>query len=300
MTWIYFALIDAAQIKIGKASHVPKRLQQHAKTSVSQHDVQLLAAVEGCAADERHIQRHYDTEAIEEMRPASNGCAENFLPAPPVTNYIRWLRNQWFTVVDFEDDMPDGNVSFEIWEPTDDRQVPPISHPLFPPDWLEFNQRIITGDDYYTNGKVLTCVREALGDIDLDPASHPLANKHVKATTFYSIQDNGLEQRWGGRVWLNPPFSQWQLWVPKIVQEWNSGRVQSMCVYSAMRTITAQYFRTILDLSEAICIITGRMKHGGKGGDSPDDGHCVFYFGSNVEGFVRTFSAIGSVWRTAQ
>jgi len=295
MTWIYFALVDDSQIKIGKADDLAARMRQHERTTLSVHQIDLLAAVEGCAADERHVQRYFDDAAIVELLPNNGNPPEVFQPTPEVTNYIRWLRNQWFVVIE-PNGNPEGKVSFETWEPSLDRQVPPASHPLFAPDWLEFNDRIITGDDYYTNTKVIDCARRVLGDIDLDPASHPLANKHVKAKRFYSIQDNGLEQKWGGRVWLNPPFSQWQLWVPKIHEEWQSGRVQAMCVYSAMRTITAQYFRALLDMADGMCIVTGRLKHGGRGGDSPNDGHCVFYLGDNISDFVEAFGPIGVVW----
>lgn len=44
-----------------------------------------------------------------------------------------------------------------------------------------------------------------LGSIDLDPASEEEANKRVKAVKFYTEEDNGLEQKWSGNVWLNPP-----------------------------------------------------------------------------------------------
>lgn len=47
-------------------------------------------------------------------------------------------------------------------------------------------------------------IRE-LGPFDLDPCAAinqpwPTAAKH------YTVRDNGLMQRWEGRVWLNPPY----------------------------------------------------------------------------------------------
>jgi hypothetical protein len=296
MTWIYFAFIDESQIKIGKADNVAARLRQHAKGTLDVHDVRLLAAVNGSPVDEKQVQRYFSDCAIAELRPANNGQPEMFLPSPELTNYIRWLRNQWYTVVSIDDDAPDSSATFDMWRPNEGRQVAPVSLPLFTPDYTEFPGRVVTGDDYYTNPIVLECARKTLGQIDLDPASHPIANRHVKAEKYYTFNCNGLEQTWGGQVWLNPPFSQWKLWVPKILSEVRSGRVHEMCVYSAMRTITARYFRKLLDEANAMCVITGRMKHGGNGGDSPDDGHCVFYFGQNTKKFTTEFSEIGVVW----
>ena len=307
MTWIYFALVDdGKQVKIGKANDVEARLQQHAKGTLSVHKIELLAAVEGSPVDEAQVQWFFDDFAIEELRPRNNGAPENFYPTPKVTNYIRWLRTQWYTLTDTKK-YPEGRVTFDAWRPNEDRQIPPLSTPSdwmsglsFEPDYLTFPTPVITGDDYYTNPTVISCALEAMGGIDLDPASHPLANKVVKATKFYSIHDDGLKQRWEGRVWLNPPFSQWQEWVPKIIGEVDSGRVQVICVYCAMRTITAQYFRQLLDASLVMCVITGRMKHGGNGGDSPNDGHCVFYIGPDIGRFVKAFKTIGSVWDKPQ
>lgn len=294
MTWIYFCLIDGSKVKIGKADNLKKRLGQHSKGTLDVHEVSLLAAVSGSPADERHVQRYFTDDACDDLRPNNGNTPELFLPTPRLTNYVRWLRNQWFVRVDMED-IPEETVTSEFWHPNEERQTPPPKDPLFPPDWLEFTERVITGDDYYTPPDVLECVRKVLGSIDLDPASHALANRHVKATRFYSAQDDGLKQKWAGRVWLNPPYSQWKHWVPKVVSEWNRGRVQSMCVVCATRTLTAQYFRPLLDWAEAACIITGRKKFNGLGKD-PDDGHMIFYAGPEVDKFHDVFGAIGSTW----
>lgn len=59
--------------------------------------------------------------------------------------------------------------------------------------------------EWYTPSPFVEAGREVMGGIDLDPASHEEANRTVKATRFFSEDDNGLVQRWYGRVFVNPP-----------------------------------------------------------------------------------------------
>ncbi len=54
--------------------------------------------------------------------------------------------------------------------------------------------------------EILEDVRAVLGQIDLDPASCEFAQKRVKAKRYFTKQDDGLQQRWFGNVFLNPPY----------------------------------------------------------------------------------------------
>ena len=57
-------------------------------------------------------------------------------------------------------------------------------------------------DDWYTPPEIF----DALGiRFDLDPCS-PGAGHWVPADRVYTIDDDGLNQPWRGRVWMNPPF----------------------------------------------------------------------------------------------
>ena len=49
--------------------------------------------------------------------------------------------------------------------------------------------------------------RTVMKGIDLDPASSDELNKSIKASIHYTIEEDGLQQEWLGRVFLNPPWS---------------------------------------------------------------------------------------------
>ena len=59
-----------------------------------------------------------------------------------------------------------------------------------------------TTDEWYTPKEII----DALGPFDTDPCApvHPL---WLTARIMYDKNDDGLKQKWYGRVWLNPPYS---------------------------------------------------------------------------------------------
>ncbi len=156
-----------------------------------------------------------------------------------------------------------------------------------------------TGEnEWYTPDEYLDLARTVLGTIDLDPASSEQANSRVAATTFYSLEDDGLAQQWHGNIWLNPPYSQPSIshFADKMVSEWNSMRVESAIVLTHNYTDTA-WFHVLAQSASAICFTKGRIRFVAPDGTraAPTQGQAFFYYGSDYEGFTTIFSEVGFV-----
>jgi len=61
--------------------------------------------------------------------------------------------------------------------------------------------------NWFTPSHIIDRVRATLGTIDVDPASHEIAQDLIQAETFYTEETNGLDKDWGGTVFCNPPYS---------------------------------------------------------------------------------------------
>lgn len=61
-----------------------------------------------------------------------------------------------------------------------------------------------TNPDWISPSWLVEAAREVMGSIDLDPMSDVEAQTIVKATSYYTIEINGLMQPWYGNVFINP------------------------------------------------------------------------------------------------
>ncbi len=92
---------------------------------------------------------------------------------------------------------------------------------------------------WYTPPSYLEAVRDALGSIDLDPASCEIANEAVGAKEFFdgTPEKDGLKRRWHGRVFLNPPYgtidgeSLAGLFCAKAVSEYENGNIDAAIIF---------------------------------------------------------------------
>ena len=94
----------------------------------------------------------------------------------------------------------------------------------------------------------------ALGlSFDLDPASPPGGLPWVPAARHFSIDDDGLNRPWQGRVWLNPPYGRRVgAWLDRL-----AAHGDGLALVFA-RTDTA-WFERAFRAATAVCFIRGRL-----------------------------------------
>lgn len=157
-------------------------------------------------------------------------------------------------------------------------------------------------NEWYTPPDYIEAASLVLGGIDCDPASSLIANKTVKAKTFFTAEQDGLRKKWGHRVWMNPPYAQ-----PLIAQfceglatRLESGEVESAIVLVNNATDTA-WFHRILGKAAAACFVKGRVRFLDPQGNpgAPLQGQAVLFFGadSKIGSFSKAFAGFGVILR---
>jgi DNA N-6-adenine-methyltransferase (Dam) len=156
-------------------------------------------------------------------------------------------------------------------------------------------------DEWMTPPPILALARSVLGGIDLDPASNAPAQERVRATEFYTIEDDGLSRPWHGTVFLNPPYSRQNIgpFVTKLIGEYDAGRVTAAVLMTQLST-DAGWFHAAERTCTAFCFPRRRIHC-----DKPDGGKpralrpsAFFYYGDRVAAFRAHFATLGPVYET--
>jgi len=154
--------------------------------------------------------------------------------------------------------------------------------------------------EWFTPPLFIAAARSVLGEIDLDPATHPKAQKRVKATRFYTKAEDGLRQEWRGRVWLNPPYGRVDvaLFVEKLLDHYQRQEVTAAILLTHNYTDT-KWFHAAVAVSAAVCFTRGRIYFEDNEGGTckPTQGQAFFYFGAETAVFAERFRDIGFLMR---
>jgi hypothetical protein len=167
--------------------------------------------------------------------------------------------------------------------------------------------RFWTGDvEWYTPPFLLAAAAEVMGDIDLDPASSDAQQiaSPVKASRYFTVDDDGLAQPWCGRIFLNPPYAARIIdqFVTKLLAEYRVGNVQQALLLTNASTET-RWWQSAARQCGAVCLLRGRVRFlklvNGMltpGTSSPSHPHSVFYFGDATARFAQMFARHGLVF----
>lgn len=94
---------------------------------------------------------------------------------------------------------------------------------------------------------------KALGEFDLDPCA-PIVRPWPMAKNHYTIEDNGLMQKWEGRIWCNPPYGdETFLWLNRL-----AGHGNGVALIFA-RTETKGFHAEIWEKADAVFFFKGRL-----------------------------------------
>lgn len=149
---------------------------------------------------------------------------------------------------------------------------------------------------YITPRYILDAARRTMGGIDLDPASSAKANEFVEAERYFTERDDGLKQRWGGRVWLNPPYTRAILsaFVDRLTEHLDSRHVTQACLLVNNST-DADFFHRALNHAVAFCLLAGRVRFhladGSPTHGSPIQGQVILYFSAEIDDVLDRFTA---------
>jgi DNA N-6-adenine-methyltransferase (Dam) len=158
------------------------------------------------------------------------------------------------------------------------------------------------GDEWGTPVEIIEPVRAFYGgQIDCDPATNLVAQRIVRATIYYTKEQDGLRQPWPGKTLLNGPYSNLAPWVNKLISEYEAGRATEV-VTLTNGALGTEWFNVLLGAAARACILRDRQRFllNGEARNSPITGQVLFYFGPRFSDFTRAFRPLGRVVRMAE
>lgn len=151
-------------------------------------------------------------------------------------------------------------------------------------------------NEWYTPKEYIEAARFVLGGIDLDPASSQAANEVVRASVFYTVEDDGLSRDWRGRVWMNPPYSEDLIgkFAGKLADHFAAGDVTAAIVLVNNATET-RWFRRLIEVASAVVFPSSRVRFWRPDGKTagPLQGQALIYMGEHPQKFREGFGSFG-------
>ena len=110
-------------------------------------------------------------------------------------------------------------------------------------------------DSVATKRELWQPIADKIGGFDVDPASG--AEGTPIAETCYTKEDDGLTSPWYGNVWLNPPFSEKEVWFKRLYKQYAHGDVDRAIALANAGTDT-DWFQEWFSTADVLVFLDGR------------------------------------------
>jgi len=317
MSWVYIlGEVSGEDVKIGRTSEkdLRKRLKAVNNEQTTSCQYRILVGVRGTAKDERALKDHF----AEYVRTDKGARTEYFWPADDLVEYANWLRSRYWATLDGSeksDDLPMEGA--EHWLPDGNGRSTP--RPLPDPHKLVQDYEDLQGPlagtawawmvtartgikDYFTPPWLIEAAREAMGGIDLDAASHWLANREHKIPDWFHTGRSAFDNEWHGKVWLNPPYGNNAPWFERILEFYPSGPIEQLCMLSPVWAFTTKPAAEFMRFASGTVLLIPTPKFWGNvdpdktGKNHP---HMIVYLGPSQDRFFSAFSQYGLPFEAA-
>jgi hypothetical protein len=271
----------------------------------------LLAAVRSTRTGE-DITHDY----FAEFRQSRGTHHEYYDAAEPLVEWVLWLRQQWFVSFDETDteaDVYDAHVDEWIPKPgRREQRPPPDEHKLIPDNvqlvgplagtgWAWMPDLTMSFQDYFTPPDLVRAAAEAMGSIDLDAASHWIANRRlhehdVVVGDYFHTNKSAFTHDWQPNVWLNPPYGDNDRWFKRVAEMMDAGLTRQLCMLSPVYTFTTGIAQPIMRRAAAVVLLSPTPKFHNPG--CPDKTgtnlpHAIVYWGDRRREFLQAYASFG-------
>lgn len=146
---------------------------------------------------------------------------------------------------------------------------------------------------------LLDPIERFMGVIDLDPSSNIGPDYLVPAKHHFTIEDNGLTQKWFGRVFVNPPWSKKErkpikLWTEKCLYEYRIGNVEELLLLVPARPDSGWYI-PLKNFAEVSLHKRVNFEVAGQSLNNAPFSTSLVYMGKRLAALQEVFGSIGTV-----
>lgn len=197
----------------------------------------------------------------------------------------------------------------EMLNSEDDTLDPPMEleqvADLFPDELTATDRQLLADDEpdeldsneWYTPVEFIEAARIVMGDIDTDPASNDTAQAFIQAGEYYTKESNGLAQKWGTNVWLNPPYGDPLPWIEKLLAEFEAGHIKQ-AILLVNTANSPQWSRLLWHSNFVVCLLDRRVRFWRPDrteakGTAQDQ--MIWYIGYETNKFCEVFGPFGSI-----